>query len=47
MVLQLYAGAVRGAVHVHRDRVNLNFRLLREAGATQAVQTESCNEKEG
>ena len=41
VVLQLYAAAVRGAVHVHRDRVDLNLRLLREAGAAQAVQAES------
>ena len=45
MVLQLYTGAVGGAVDVHRDGVDLNLRLLREAGAAQTVQTESCNGK--
>ena len=44
VVLQLDTRAVRGAVHVHRDGVNLHLRLLREAGAAQAVQAESCNE---
>ena len=41
VVLQLYTRAVGGAVHVHRDGVNLHLRLLRKAGAAQAVQAES------
>ena len=45
MVLQLYTGAVGRAVDVHRDGVDLNLRLLREAGAAQTVQAESCNGK--
>ena len=44
VVLQLYAGAVRSAVHVHRDRVDLQLRLLGQTVAAQAVQAESCNE---
>ena len=43
MVLQLYTGAVRRAVHVHRDGVDLHLRLLGETGAAEAVQTETCN----
>ena len=41
VVLQLYAGAVRGAVHVHRDLVRLKSGLLWQTGASQAVQTQA------
>ena len=43
VVLQLYAGAERGAVHVHRDRVNLQLCLLWKAGTSQAVQAKTLN----
>ena len=41
VVLQLYAGAVRRAVHVDHHRVRLQLGLLRGAARAQAVQTQT------
>ena len=41
VVLQLYAGAVGRAVHVHHHRVRLKLGLLRGAARAQAVQTQT------
>ena len=41
VVLQLYAGAVGRAVHVHHHRVRLQLGLLRGAARAQAVQTQT------
>ena len=47
VVLELYAGAVRRAVHVDNHRVRLQLGLLRGAARAQAVQTQTwkCYQK--
>ena len=44
VVLQLYGGAVRSAVHVDRDLVRLQSGLLGETGGAETLQTEPCSE---